>query len=125
MGSPRPIWISLVLRKSGLPPSSWMPTSNDTRVRVLDLAKIIAHVWPASGFSWWPRSCLNRRARAKICATSSREKSVSERKCFMTGSVFLGEHRVEDRRRAVEMFLGGDQRGQQPDGIGAGRGRKQ
>ena len=38
-----------------------MPTSKDTRVRVDDLVKISAQVWPASGLAaWWPRSALSR-----------------------------------------------------------------
>ena len=49
IGSPRPSWMSLALRNIGRPPSSRMPTSNETRVRVDDLENISAQVWPASG----------------------------------------------------------------------------
>jgi hypothetical protein len=41
--------MSFALRNSDSPPSSRMPTSNETRVRVDDLENISAHVWPASG----------------------------------------------------------------------------
>ena len=51
MGSPRPSCMSREERNRACPPSWYMPTSNDTRVRVLDLAKIIARVFPASGVS--------------------------------------------------------------------------
>ena len=38
-----------------------MPTSNETRVRVDDLVKISAQVWPASGCdAWCPRSAFKR-----------------------------------------------------------------
>jgi hypothetical protein len=40
-------------RNIAQPPSSRMPTSNETRVRVEDLVKIIAHAWPASGWAAW------------------------------------------------------------------------
>ena len=36
-----------------------MPTSNETRVRVDDLEKISAQVWPASG-------CVSCRARSRL-----------------------------------------------------------
>jgi hypothetical protein len=49
IGSPRPSWMSTALKNIGCPPSSRMPTSNDSRVRVDCLENISAHVWPASG----------------------------------------------------------------------------
>src|SRR5881394_1070733 len=60
-----------------------MPTSKDTRVRVDDFEKIIAHVWPASGLACWPRFALNSRASANSAGNSDAVKSVSLRKCFM------------------------------------------
>ena len=47
VSSPRPIWRSLEDKNSAIPPSSYIPTSNDTRVRVDDLRKIIPSVLPA------------------------------------------------------------------------------
>jgi hypothetical protein len=59
--------------------------AHDTRVRVLDLAKIIAQVCCASGRarSGCPRLAFRSRARANIRETSGGVKSVSFRKCFM------------------------------------------
>ena len=48
-----------------------MPTSNDTRVRVLDLEKIIAQVWPGERLRVPAALRLKRRASAKISATSA------------------------------------------------------
>ena len=42
--------MSLAFKNIGRPPSSWMPTSNETRVRVDDLENISAQVCPASGW---------------------------------------------------------------------------
>ncbi len=49
IGSPRPSCTSRGERKSAWPPSWNVPTSNDTRVRVLDFMKIMASVFPSSG----------------------------------------------------------------------------
>ena len=46
--SPRCSWMSFELRNSACPPSWYMPTSNETRVRVEAFWKIIASDWPAS-----------------------------------------------------------------------------
>ena len=55
--SPRPKWVVWVSTMIGLPPSSAMPTSNDTRVRRLGLSKSTAtDLRPASG------RCPNRSA---------------------------------------------------------------
>ena len=66
IGSPRPSWMSFALRKSTSAPSSRRPTSKLTRVRVDDLLKISAHVWPASGRAWVARSRLNPATRSRI-----------------------------------------------------------
>src|SRR6187402_1876729 len=126
MVSPRPIWMSFVLRKSGLAPSSWSATSNETRVRVLDFAKIIAHVWPASGCACRPRFRFSSRARVKIFATSAREKSVSLRKCLIAYSLFLGgQDRPDDGRRPVQVLLRGDGRREQGHRVRPRGGREQ
>src|SRR5262245_30075649 len=54
MVSPRPSWVSVRPSMMVWPPSSRMPTSNDTRVRVDGFSKIIASVLPASGLSLPP-----------------------------------------------------------------------
>ena len=48
MVSPRPSCMSLLLSTTASPPSALIATSNDTRVRVEGLSKIIASVLPAS-----------------------------------------------------------------------------
>src|ERR1700722_16469762 len=76
--------MSLALRNITPPPSSRMPVSNETRVRVDDLEKISAHVWPASGRAWdWPRSFLNTTASRKIFSKSARGSFSNDNKCFI------------------------------------------
>src|ERR1051325_11029667 len=50
IGSPRPSCTSRGDRNKASPPSWYVPTSNETRVRVDDFMKIIARDFPASGF---------------------------------------------------------------------------
>src|SRR5437899_12318991 len=66
-------------RNRAWPPSWYAPTSNDTRVRVLDLAKIMASVFPASGASRYAPFFI-RSARSKRLRISSRLKSAISRK---------------------------------------------
>ena len=49
-GSPRPSWVSRVVRLIAVPPSCCMPASNETRVRVECFSKIIASVRSCSGW---------------------------------------------------------------------------
>src|SRR3954469_3174154 len=66
-------------RNRAWPPSWKAPTSNETRVRVEILAKIIASVLPAGGFSREsPR--FMRAARSKTARSSGLEKSGIARK---------------------------------------------
>ena len=64
IGSPRPSWISAVERNSALPPSCDVPTSKETRVRVEDLAKIIASVLPERQLCFCPLFCMALSLRA-------------------------------------------------------------
>jgi hypothetical protein len=66
--------MSLEERKSACPPSWNAPTSNDTRVRVEDLAKSIPKVLPASGFSWYAPLFI-RAASVNRASTSALERS--------------------------------------------------
>ena len=83
IGSPRPSWMSFLDRNIGKPPSSRMPTSKETRVRVEDLVKMSAHVCP--------ESCEPSRPRWSFrCAADSNRFSISlalswamERRCFI------------------------------------------
>ena len=54
MVSPRPSWVSVRPSMIVWPPSSRMPTSNDTRVRVEGFSKIMASVLPPNGLSCPP-----------------------------------------------------------------------
>src|SRR5882724_5574547 len=62
-----------------------MPTSKLTRVRVLALLKISAHVWPLSGCFRFglPRPFLNSRASLKMSAISRPLSCSTVSKCFM------------------------------------------
>src|SRR6266542_2766331 len=71
------------------PPSSRIPTSKETRVRVDGLEKISAHVCPASGLDEiLPRFVLNSAVRRKMRSISSREICSMLSKCFI-GSLFF------------------------------------
>src|ERR1700740_3430816 len=62
MVSPRPSCVSVRPSMMVWPPSSRMPTSNDTRVRVDGFSKIMASVLPPNGFSVPPiGTCLFHR----------------------------------------------------------------
>src|SRR6266496_1525481 len=66
------------------PPSSRIPTSKETRVRVDGLEKISAHVWPANGLDEiLPRFVLNSAVRRNIRSISSREVCSILSKCFI------------------------------------------
>src|SRR5580704_18922066 len=66
------------------PPSSRIPTSNETRVRVDGLEKISAHVCPANGLDEiLPRFVLNSAVRRNIRSISSREVCSMLSKCFI------------------------------------------
>ena len=51
MVSPRPSCKSALFRTTTSPPSCFIPTSNETRVRVEGFSNIIASVFPAKGLS--------------------------------------------------------------------------
>src|ERR1700758_3167368 len=66
------------------PPSSRIPTSNETRVRVDGLEKINAHVCPASGLAEiLPRFVLNSAVRRNTRSISSREVCSMLSRCFI------------------------------------------
>ena len=50
IGSPRESWVSPRLRLIAMPPSWFMPASNDTRVRVLAFSNTIASVRSRRGW---------------------------------------------------------------------------
>ncbi len=62
-----------------------MPASNETRVRVDDLEKISAQVWPASGcVECAPRSFLKTTASRRIFSKSARGNFSNDNRCFMS-----------------------------------------
>ena len=85
MVSPRPSCISVPVSITTSPPSWRIATSNDTRVRVEGLSKIIASVLPASGLSAAARSrlsaVLHGAARLDHPAQLVDGISVRSRKC--------------------------------------------
>jgi len=67
-----------------------MPTSKETRVRVLDLAKIIAQVCSCqTGAAGWPRVCFKRRAEAKKPWQLVSRKVRFLMKCFMKAGRYI------------------------------------
>src|SRR5581483_11363525 len=134
MVSPRPSCVSVRPSMIVWPPSSRMPTSNDTRVRVDGFSKIIASVLPASGLSWPPLARaffiafpLSRIRRSVAGSTWSRS-----RKCLGAamasrglGARFEGLRGLRQYLHAlVEHGLLGDQRREDADHVLA-RGRNE
>src|SRR5476651_1614760 len=134
MVSPRPSWVSPRPSMIVWPPSSRMPTSNDTRVRVEGFSKIMASVLPASGLSWPPFARaffialpLSRIWRSVLGSTWSRS-----RKCFGVAMALLGGLGGFERHgglaEKVDAFVEGgfvgDQRREDADHVLA-RGRHQ
>src|SRR6266571_3282240 len=67
------------------PPSSRMPTSNETRVRVDGFEKISAQVCPARGCAEiLPRFVFNSAVRRKIRSISLRDSCSILRRCFIS-----------------------------------------
>jgi hypothetical protein len=77
--SPRESCISSGRRTSACPPSSAMPTSNETRVRVDGFWKISATLRPSSGRAASGAAFISS-ARSTSAATSSRESSAPVRR---------------------------------------------
>src|SRR6266496_1696601 len=72
------------------PPSSRIPTSKETRVRVDGLEKINAHVCPANGLDEiLPRFVLNSAVRRNIRSISSREVCSILSRCFICFFLFF------------------------------------
>ena len=84
MVSPRPIWISSSRRMIESPPSSFMPTWKEIRVRVEGLRKIMASVLPRSGATVFPerRASKSSSTRSKRAWTSSALMSSRLTRCF-------------------------------------------
>ena len=85
IGSPRPSWVSWGDRNMACPPSWAMPASNDTLVRVEDLAKIMPSTLPGKARWSLPawRSRFNSMARCSNCCSSAGLKSSNVRKCLV------------------------------------------
>ena len=83
MVSPRPSCISGPVSVIDSPPSWRMPTSNDTRVRVDGLSKIMAMVLPASGFAAARAPPFMARLVSMIPRSSAGGTSIRSRKWRM------------------------------------------
>src|ERR1051326_3314410 len=133
IGSPRPSWISFAERKIGSPPSSRIPTSKETRVRVEDFANNKAQTWPASGWlAWHPRSRFITAVSTRICSISDCVKFSILNRCFMeksrnefpnSGGEFR-DHRFDNFQTLLRFASPKIQRRQKAKDLGAGGNRQ-
>src|SRR6478736_1891266 len=130
--SPRPSCVSVRPSMIVWTPSSRMPTSNDTRVRVEGFSKIMASVLPASGWSCPPldRAFFIALPRSRIWRSVFGSTWSRSRKCLGVAMELLGGFRrsleclcglLENRDAFVERRLVGDQRREDADDVLAGR----
>src|SRR6266446_184945 len=132
MVSPRPSWVSVRPSMMVWPPSSRMPTSNDTRVRVDGFSKIMASVLPPSGLSCPPleRAIFIALPRSRIWRSVLGSTWSRSRKCLGTAMTLLGglvrtlagglerlRGLLEDGDALVECGLVGDQRREEADHV--------
>src|ERR1700759_1088662 len=92
MVSPRPSWVSVRPSMMVWPPSSRMPTSNDTRVRVEGFSKIMASVLPPNGLSCPPldRAFFIALPRSRIGRSVLGSTWSRSRKCLGSAMTLLG-----------------------------------
>src|SRR5882757_1077636 len=115
MGSPRPSWLVWASMTSGYPPSSAMPTLNDTRVRVDGLSKMTATArGPVSGWRI-SRSAFIASARSSTSRSSAGLRSSSRRKCL---GMNVSQRGGEAGQGIVDVGLGKNERRGQPDDVG-------
>src|SRR5687768_9985038 len=113
--------MSLALRNITLPPSSRIPTSKETRVRVEDFVKISAQDCPASGLCWLsPRSFLNTAAFCRMTSISPRDSDSKLNRCFILGIEF-SDNRLDDLDAFLSFASRQIERRQNPDHRVAGR----
>src|SRR6056297_999602 len=88
-GSPRPICVVAEERNRAWPPSWYIPTSKDTRVRVELFSNSMPRVLPASRAWGSPCFCcrLRSRVRAKMRSSPERDQSLSFRKSIFIESL--------------------------------------
>src|SRR4051794_27865386 len=125
--------MSLAFRKRTCPPSSRMPTSKETRVRVEDFEKIRAQNWPANGRCWLsPRWRLRTAVFSRMCRMSARDIFSMLNRFFisiwvktkgLTGQ--LSHHGADDADPFRGFRLLQVQRRQEANDIGAGRNGQQ
>src|SRR4051812_18944872 len=135
MVSPRPSWLACASMITGVPPSWAMPTSNETRVRVLALSNSTATAFgPARGLCPYG-SAFSATASSSTSACSAGVRSSSRKRCLDTRGVqypgqrdeellglLLGEH----ERRGAPHPLGHCAVDEEPGGPRLGcRGRRQ
>src|SRR4029077_8359366 len=140
MVSPRPSWVSVRPSMIVWPPSSRMPTSNDTRVRVDGFSKIMASVLPPNGLSCPPleRAFFIALPRSRIWRSVLGSTWSRSRKCLgsamtllggLIGTLSRGLERLsglaQDVDALVERRLVGDQRREDANHVLAGRRHQQ
>src|SRR5262245_1675407 len=85
-----------------------MPTSNDTLVRVDDLLKSMAQVWPDSGLACEARSRLNTAARCRTVLMSPGDIFSRLNRCFIsTPSRSRGKGREKHKKRGTLKRISG------------------
>src|SRR5215471_9488416 len=100
---------------SGYPPSSAMPTLNETRVRVECLSKSTATArGPASGWRT-RRLAFIASARSSTSRSSAGLRSSSRRKCL---GICVAQRGAQSWHRLVHVGFGQDQRRRQADHVG-------
>src|ERR1043165_6408390 len=118
MVSPRPSWLACPSMITGVPPSWAMPTSNETRVRVLALSNSTATAFgPARGLC--PNgSAFSVAASSNPSACSAGVRSSSRRRCRLdTRGVQYPGQRDEE---LLGLLLGEHQRRGEPHPVGHG-----
>src|SRR3954470_4239069 len=117
MVSPRPSWLACASTISGVPPSWAMPTSNETRVRVLALSNSTATAFgPARGLCPYG-SAFSATASSSTSACSAGLRSSSRRRCLDTCRVQYPGQRDEE---LLGLLLGEHQRRGEPHPVGHG-----
>src|SRR3954454_13260366 len=111
MVSPRPSWLACASTISGVPPSWGVPTSNETRGRVLALSNTTATAFgPARGLC--PNgSAFSATASSTTSACSAGVRSSSRRRCLDTRGVQYPGQRDEN---LLGLRLGEHQRRGEP-----------
>src|ERR1700722_8203715 len=118
--SPRPMCVLWVSMTSGSPPSSPMPTVNETRVRSDGLSNRTATARGPSSGRRANRACFIAAASSRISACSAGARSSSRRKFLGIGFPLLGagQNGGKGGGEPVRLGLGEDERRGEPHRVG-------